>query len=224
MFQTKRIALLALNLCIAAIYGNEHDDPRCMQWAEAGECDANPNYMWEYCRYQCEQVQSHEKHSLKGIVDFFDLSARDINGKELSFEQFRGHFTIVTNVASFCGYTESHYSQLVELYSKLKPSGRVYILAFPCNQFGNQEPGSNSEIDYFAKSKGVEFIMMDKIDVNGMDEHVVYTYLKKITRTPAIRWNFNTYFVIDPFGKVESHTDIEPLQLFEPIKNRIDEL
>jgi len=106
----------------------------------------------------------------------------------------------------------------------LKPSGRVYILAFPCNQFGNQEPGSNGEIDYFAKSKGVEFIMMDKIDVNGMDEHVVYTYLKKITRTPPIRWNFNTYFVIDPFGKVESHTGIEPLQLFEPIKNRIDEL
>ena len=156
------------------------------------------------------------------IKTFFDLKAHDIDGNEVSFRDFHGHYTIVTNVASYCGYTASHYKQLVELYSKLKHTERVFILAFPCNQFGGQEPEDNASIKEFAKGKGVEFMMMDKVDVNGKDAHAVFKFLKKVSKIHRIQWNFNTYFVIDPHGNVDAHTGIEPLQLFEPLLNKID--
>ena len=89
---------------------------------------------------------------LEGISSFFDLEAKDIKGKTVKFEQFRGKVTIVVNVASYCGYTESHYRGLVELWSKIKDEN-IEILAFPCNQFGAQEPESDSKILQFVKSK-----------------------------------------------------------------------
>ena len=150
------------------------------------------------------------------------MKALDVDGNEISFQDFHGHYTIVTNVASYCGYTELHYRQLVELYTNLKSTERVFILAFPCNQFGAQEPEDNTGIKVFAEGKGVEFTIMDKVDVNGSNAHVVYMFLKKVTKTHRIQWNFNTYFVIDPRGNVNAHTGIEPLQLLEPLLNQID--
>jgi glutathione peroxidase len=97
--------------------------------------------------------------------------------------------TIVVNVASKCGYTESHYRGLVNLWSKVKDES-VEILAFPCNQFGSQEPDSDAQILQFAKGKGVEFTMMSKIDVNGPTASPVYKYLKKAAGPGAISWNF----------------------------------
>lgn len=83
----------------------------------------------------------------------------------------------------------------------------------PCNQFGKQEPGTAEEIKQFAASKGVQFRMMEKIDVNGPDAHIVYKYLKHVTGTKAIGWNFATYFIVDPVGNVEAHHDVEPMML-----------
>ena len=97
--------------------------------------------------------------------------------------------TIIVNVASYCGYTESHYRGLVDLWSKVKDE-TVEILAFPCNQFGAQEPESDSSILQFAKNKGVEFTMMSKIDVNGPNSSLVYKYLKKEAGPATIKWNF----------------------------------
>lgn len=162
--------------------------------------------------FAAQQAAARVAEQVAAVDSFFSLSATDIDGQELKFETLRGQVTVLTNVASFCGYTDAHYRSLVELYAATagKP---VTILAFPCNQFGQQEPGSAQEIKQFAAAKGVRFQMMQKIDVNGDDAHLVYKYLKHKTGTNAIGWNFATYFLVDPDGNVEAHNGVEPMTL-----------
>ena len=155
---------------------------------------------------------------LESIKSFFDLSAKDINGNTVSFDKFRGEVTILTNVASKCGYTASHYKSLVELWGHVQ-NEKINILAFPCNQFGRQEPGSAEEIAQFAASKGVQFTLMSKIDVNGPDADIVYQYVKKQTGTSSIKWNFATYFVVGPDGAVSAHNGVKPMDLLEYARN-----
>jgi glutathione peroxidase len=111
---------------------------------------------------------------------------------------------LVVNVASKCGFTPQ-YEGLEALHKKFGPKGLV-ILAFPCNQFGAQEPGSNSEIQQFCQvNYGVSFPVMGKIDVNGDQADPLYEFLKSsapgIFGTEAIKWNF-TKFLIGKDGKV----------------------
>ena len=150
----KNSLLLALTFFSISNANADEGHPRCMEWAEAGECSINPGYMWQHCRRQCEVVEQQEHSALEGIESFFDLTANDIDGNEVSFKDFEGQYTVITNVASYCGYTESHYSQLVQLYSRTKHTHKISIVAFPCNQFGEQEPEDNSQIKMFAESKG----------------------------------------------------------------------
>lgn len=125
---------------------------------------------------------------------------------------------MITNVASFCGFTESHYKGLVEIHNQFKASAVGFnILAFPCNQFGEQEPNQCHSIKKFAQSKGVEFTMMNKVDVNGVDASSVYMYLKKVAGPPTITWNFATYYVVGPDGTVNSYSGVEPTDLKEVI-------
>ena len=133
--------------------------------------------------------------------------------------------TIVVNVASYCGYTDSHYRGLVKLFRHVEHehAGRVNILAFPCNQFGEQEPDSNEDIHEFALHYGVEFTMMDKIDVNGPVASIVYKYLKAQAGPSTISWNFGTYFIVSPDGTVESQSGIEPMQLSETALNLLED-
>jgi glutathione peroxidase len=153
------------------------------------------------------------------VNSFFDLSAPDLQGNVVDFNNFRNKVTIITNVASRCGYTASHYKGLVELWSKVKDSNKVNILGFPCNQFMRQEPGSAEDIAQFAKSKGVEFTMMSKIDVNGDNADPVYKYLKEQSGTDIIRWNFATYFIISPDGTIKSYDGVEPMELLNIIES-----
>jgi glutathione peroxidase len=190
-------------------------NPSCAEWAERGECSRNTGYMLANCATSCAAVaaaEAAEAAELQGIESFFDLSAPDIDGNVIKFEQFRGQVTILTNVASYCGYTESHYTGLVELWSQLSGEN-VNILAFPCNQFGEQEPGTAAEIKAFAAEKGVKFTMMQKINVNGPDASTVYKYIKHETGVDFIKWNFATYFVIAPDGSLTQHSGVEPLEL-----------
>ncbi len=155
---------------------------------------------------------------LANIESFFDLEAQDIDENVLEFDQFKGKVTVITNVASFCGYTESHYKGLNELYSQFKDSAVGFnILAFPCNQFGEQEPKQCGVIKEFAQSKGVEFTMMNKVDVNGSMASPVYLYLKKVAGPPRITWNFATYYVVKPDGTVNSYSGVTPMELKEVI-------
>ena len=150
---------------------------------------------------------------LQHVHSFFDLEGIDIYGNVYPFYQLKNKVTVIVNVASFCGFTESAYKGLVELWSTVDHD-QVHILAFPCDQFGNQEPGTSEEIAAFAKTKGVTFTMMQKIHVNGPDTSPIYLYLKSKADLPVIAWNFGTYFLISPDGStVAEYTGVAPYQL-----------
>lgn len=214
------LRLLLLTIFMATLAFGQDLDGGCKEWADTGECDNNPAYMNQYCVDSCVRVAKQrleEKAALLG-KSFFDLSAKDIDGNVVQFSSFKGMVTIIVNVASYCGYTESHYAQLVDLWGELRNTEAVTILAFPCNQFGEQEPGTNQEIKDFAEFKGATFEMMDKIDVNGPNTSDVYTFLKASAGPPTISWNFATYFIVGPDGSVKSFSGVNPSELKDPIK------
>ena len=204
---------LLFTTAVSAVDRDKHDN--CADWANMGECRANPNFMLIQCAascYEAERAAKQDAEQVAAVDSFFDLSAKDILGNDFSFEKLRGQVTVLTNVASYCGYTADHYKSLVELYAATE-NYPVTILAFPCNQFGQQEPGTADEIQQFAARKGVQFQMMAKIDVNGPSAHLVYKYLKHHADVAAIGWNFATYFVVDPQGQVSAFHGVEPMEL-----------
>jgi glutathione peroxidase len=102
--------------------------------------------------------------------------ALDIDGEDVKFSQFAGKVVLIVNVASACGYTEQNYRGLQALYEKYGQYG-LEILAFPSNQFGGQEPGTDDHIKRFVSSRyGVTFRMMSKVDVNGEDTSPIFQY------------------------------------------------
>ena len=155
----------------------------------------------------------------------YDFKAQSNKGVEVEFSQYKGKVLLIVNTASKCGFTPQ-YDGLEALYQKYKDKGLV-IIGFPCDQFAHQEPGSNEEIAEFCRiNHGVTFPLMAKIEVNGDNEHPVFTYLKseapmeeykglraKATRTMLkgisksakkdsdILWNF-TKFLINRDGTV----------------------
>jgi len=134
--------------------------------------------------------------------NFYQFTAKSLQGKEVSMAAYKGKVIMVVNTASKCGLTPQ-YEGLEKLYEKYVEKGLV-ILGFPCNQFGNQEPGTEKEISEGCLiNYGVSFPMFSKIDVNGKDVHPIYKYLKD--KLPGsfgknIKWNF-TKFLIDRSGK-----------------------
>ena len=138
------------------------------------------------------------------MASIYDFSAKTLDGKEKSLADFHGQVLLVVNTASKCGFTPQ-YEGLEALYQKYHGNG-LEILGFPCNQFGNQEPGDEAEIGQFCTlNYGVNFPMFAKIEVNGAGAHPLYQYLKKAQKgfagTEAIKWNF-TKFLIDRQGNV----------------------
>lgn len=133
-----------------------------------------------------------------------DFTVKDIDGKDVALSKFKGKALLIVNVASKCGLTSSNYSELTHIYEKYKPQG-LEILAFPCNQFGGQEPGSNPEIKQFACTRyKAEFPIFDKVDVNGPSTAPVYQFLKSSAGGflgDLIKWNFEK-FLVDKNGKV----------------------
>ena len=108
----------------------------------------------------------------------YDITVKDIDGSDVSLANYKGKVLLIVNVASKCGLTPQ-YEGLEALYQKYKDQG-LEILAFPCNQFLGQEPGTNEEIQSFCSlTYNVTFPLFDKIDVNGENESPLYTYLKK---------------------------------------------
>lgn len=144
----------------------------------------------------------------KEATSIYDFTVNDINGESVSLSKYKGHVCIIVNVASKCGYTANHYTELNDLYTQYAESKGLRILAFPCNQFGYQEPGDSGEICQFAKARKVEFDMFEKVNVNGNNAHPLWNYLKHKqggTLGDFIKWNF-TKFIIDKNGQpVERH-------------------
>ncbi|XP_020530839.1 phospholipid hydroperoxide glutathione peroxidase 1, chloroplastic [Amborella trichopoda] len=133
-----------------------------------------------------------------------DFTVKDIDGKDVSLNKFKGKVLLIVNVASKCGLTKSNYTELTHIYEKYKPQG-FDILGFPCNQFGGQEPGTNSEIKEFACTRfKAEFPIFDKVDVNGPNTAPIYQFLKSSTGGflgDVIKWNFEK-FLVNRDGKV----------------------
>ncbi|XP_065331505.1 uncharacterized protein Gtpx isoform X2 [Cloeon dipterum] len=152
----------------------------------------------------------------KNASSIYDFTVKDIKGNEVSLEKYKGHVCIIVNVASKCGLTATNYKELAELHDKYHESKGLRILAFPCNQFGGQEPGSSEDIVCFAMKNNANFDLFEKVDVNGDNASPLWKYLKSKqggTLGNFIKWNF-TKFVIDKNGQpVERHgpTD-EPLK------------
>ena len=134
----------------------------------------------------------------------YDFKANRLDGTPVLLDEYRGRVALVVNVASRCGYTPQ-YSGLEALYRRHKDEGFV-VLGFPCNQFGAQEPGSSDEIASFcSRTYDVTFPMFGKVDVNGANEHPLFTFLKEekpgALGTKSIKWNF-TKFLVGRDGQV----------------------
>jgi glutathione peroxidase len=138
-----------------------------------------------------------------------DFTLPSIDGEAAPLSQYKGKTLLIVNVASKCGFT-GQYSGLQELYEKYKDRGLV-VLGFPANNFGGQEPGSNSEIKQFcSRTYNVTFPMYAKISVQGQDQADLYKYLT--TAGGEVKWNF-TKFVLGPDGQVVQKFDssVDPL-------------
>lgn len=138
------------------------------------------------------------------MTSFYDFSATSIDGHTHTLADYRGHVVLVVNTASACGFTPQ-LEGLQQLHQRYADQGLV-ILGFPCNQFGQQDKGSNAEIASFCQRHyGVTFPMMSKVDVNGAHAHPLFTWLKAqapgILGTEMIKWNF-TKFLLGRDGRV----------------------
>jgi glutathione peroxidase len=136
-----------------------------------------------------------------------EIAVKDIDGKDTTLGAYKGKVLLIVNVASKCGYTPQ-YQGLETIYEKYKDKGLV-VLGFPCNQFGQQEPGTNEEIKQFCSSKyNVKFPMFDKIDVNGEKRHPLYVTLagEQSPFPGDIKWNFSK-FLIGRDGKIIKRFD-----------------
>lgn len=134
----------------------------------------------------------------------YDCSAVLNNGQEVSLNEYQGKVLLIVNTASACGFTPQ-YEGLEKLYKEFKGQG-LEILAFPCNQFGKQESGSDEEIKNFCDLNfHISFPLFKKIEVNGDNTHPIYQRLKSeapgILGSKKIKWNF-TKFLVDKNGKV----------------------
>ncbi|KAL1830087.1 hypothetical protein ACET3Z_008499 [Daucus carota] len=155
-----------------------------------------------------------------------DFTVKDAKGNDVNLSQYKGKVLLIVNVASQCGLTNSNYTELAKLYEKYKDQG-LEILAFPCNQFGSQEPGTNEEIVEFACTKfKAEYPIFDKVKVNGSDANPLYKYLKSSKGGifgDGIKWNF-TKFLVDENGNVVDRyaPTTSPLSIEKDIKKLLE--
>ncbi|CAL1401087.1 unnamed protein product [Linum trigynum] len=134
----------------------------------------------------------------------YDFTVKDARGKDVDLSIYKGKVLMIVNVASQCGLTDSNYTELTQLYQKYKAQG-LEILAFPCNQFGSQEPGNNEQIVEFACTRfKAEYPIFDKVEVNGKEAAPIYKFLKSSKGGlfgDGIKWNF-TKFLVNKEGQV----------------------
>lgn len=154
---------------------------------------------------------------------FYSFTMKTIDGKDKPLVQYKGDVLMIVNVASFCGYTPQ-YKELESLYESYKNRG-FKILAFPANNFGSQEPGTNEEIKSFCETNyKVSFDLFSKISVKGNDQHPLYQYLTKESSFKGdIGWNF-TKFLIDRNGNVVARYSTRVVPTAKEVQQKIDEL
>ena len=197
------------------------------------------------------QVAEETEPVVEQTSGIYDITVKDIDGSDVSLASYKGKVLLIVNVASKCGLTPQ-YEGLEALYLKYKDQG-LEILAFPCNQFLGQEPGTNEEIQSFCSlNYNVTFPLFDKVDVNGENESPLYTYLKEqapfkgypegtedfaamldeihqktgtgFDQGDAIRWNFGK-FLVSKDGKniMRFEPMVSPTELEADIQRMLEE-
>ena len=136
-------------------------------------------------------------------MNFYDIEIKSLQNKPILLSDFEGKFILFVNVASKCGFTPQ-YKGLEELQNTYKDN--LVVIGVPCNQFGSQEPGSSSEIKEFCEvNYGVSFLITEKIEVKGTNQHPLYQWLtsKKLNskKSSSVKWNFQKYLV-SPDGQL----------------------
>lgn len=165
--------------------------------------------------------------------EFYEFAANEIENEKVisSMSEYKGKVLLIVNVASECGFTDHHYEELVELQQKYDQEDFA-ILAFPCNQFGEQEPQDNHQIYRFAlKEYKVNFKMFSKIETIGKHAHALYKWLKLQTNGHEPNWNFCKYllnqngevvrFASPVVGPKDMESDIEKLLSHEKLTGSI---
>ena len=151
-------------------------------------------------------------------MSIYDFKVQVGDGSQVDLGDHRGQVLVIVNTASKCGFTPQ-FAGLESLYQQYKDRG-VTVIGFPCNQFGNQDPGTNEEIAEFCQvNYGVTFPMMAKVDVKGDDADPLFTWL---TAGDDIQWNF-TKFVIGRDGEVAERFDtrVEPATMSDAIEKAL---
>jgi glutathione peroxidase len=137
------------------------------------------------------------------MTDIYKININSLQNKAIDLSEYKNKYILFVNVASKCGFT-SQYKELEELYKM--HTNNLMIIGSPCNQFGSQEPGTSEDIEAFCKVNfGVTFLMTEKIQVKGTEQHPLYAWLtdKKLneTKSSSVKWNFQKYLV-SPEGKL----------------------
>jgi glutathione peroxidase-family protein len=156
------------------------------------------------------------------IKSIYELSANDIDGMAVEFNQFEGSVLIFVNIAMHDGLmTEEHFKGMLELHERVKHKD-VEFLLFPCDQFSTDEPTDAAEIKEFFTEEGfldtdMKFTLMEPIAVNGPEAHIVYKFAKYDAHppVPGVHGNFDPYFLVHPNGDVESRPHVDPRTMFE---------
>nr|CAD1832229.1 unnamed protein product [Ananas comosus var. bracteatus] len=156
----------------------------------------------------------------------YDITVKDMNGNDVNLSTYSGKVLLIVNVASKCGLTHSNYKEMNVLYEKYKDKG-FEILAFPCNQFAGQEPGSNEEIKEVACTMfKAEFPIFDKIEVNGKNAAPLYKFLKTQKGGifgDGIKWNFTKFLAAKDGKVVERYAPTtSPLKIEKDIQKQLE--
>ncbi|MFD1162546.1 glutathione peroxidase [Hwangdonia seohaensis] len=159
---------------------------------------------------------NENNHKKMNINSIYDIEINSLEGKPLKLSEFKGKHILFVNVASQCGFTPQ-YKALQELHEAYK--NKLQVIGVPCNQFGSQEPGNAESIKSFCeKNYGVRFLITEKIDVKGNNQHPLYTWLTQKEnngrKNSSVKWNFQKY-LIDSDGNLVDYyfSNTSPLSL-----------
>ncbi len=146
---------------------------------------------------------TNQSVTMQAKKSFYDITINSLQGKPINLASFTGKKILIVNVASKCGFTPQ-YKDLQRLQDQYQD--QLAVVGVPCNQFGNQEPGSSNEIQEFCEMNyGVSFLITEKINVKGKDQHPLYNWLTKKEengrKNSSVKWNFQKY-LIDEKGKL----------------------
>ena len=157
------------------------------------------------------------------MASLYDIPVTTLDGRETTMNDWAGHVLLIVNTASKCGLT-GQYEGLQRIFNDYAMRG-FFVIGVPCNQFGEQEPGTSDEIsDFCSVNYGVSFPLLAKADVNGENTHPLYAFLKDATGGEDIQWNFEKFVVSDSgevLGRFSPKTDPEDDELLELIENNL---